>query len=133
MDEKKEKLQDAGGENRVLQARIRHLSNELFLIKQEYADTRKKYFEIYTTLEKKVEERTRDLQDALGRIKALSGLLPICSRCKKIRDDKGYWNQIDLYIEQHSDAAFSHGICPDCMDEMYGGEEWYTRKNQRGK
>lgn len=132
MDEEKNK-QDAQLENKVLQARVKHLSNELFLVRKEYEDARKKYFEIYSTLEKKVEERTRDLQDALDRIKTLSGLLPICSHCKKIRDDEGYWNQIDLYIERHSDAAFSHGICPDCMDELYGGEKWYTRKDRKGE
>jgi PAS domain S-box-containing protein len=58
-------------------------------------------------------------EKALSEIKALSGLLPICASCKKIRDDKGYWNQIESYIESHSDAEFSHGICPDCMGKLY--------------
>jgi hypothetical protein len=51
--------------------------------------------------------------------KELKGLLPICSVCKKIRDDKGYWNQIEGYIQKHSDAQFSHGICPDCSKKYY--------------
>ncbi len=68
------------------------------------------------------EERERlivELQEALARIKTLSGLLPICSSCKKIRDDKGYWSQIETYIRDHTEADFSHGICPVCADELY--------------
>ena len=60
-----------------------------------------------------------ELQHALGEVKTLSGLLPICAACKKIRDDKGYWNQIETYIASHSDADFTHSICPDCMKDLY--------------
>ena len=60
-----------------------------------------------------------ELKDALKKVKTLSGLLPICSRCKKIRDDNGYWNQIETYIQKHSKAEFSHSLCPDCAKEMY--------------
>jgi PAS domain S-box-containing protein len=60
-----------------------------------------------------------DLQKALHEVKTLSGLLPICSSCKKIRDDRGYWNNLELYISEHSAAEFSHGICPDCMARLY--------------
>jgi len=60
-----------------------------------------------------------ELQEAIKKVKALSGLLPICSSCKKIRDDKGYWNQIDSYIRTHSEAEFSHSICPDCAKKLY--------------
>jgi PAS domain S-box-containing protein len=59
------------------------------------------------------------LQDALAQIKTLSGLLPICAGCKKIRDDNGYCNQIEKYIGDHSEAEFSHGICPDCVRKLY--------------
>jgi PAS domain S-box-containing protein len=68
------------------------------------------------------EERERlilQLQDALAEVKQLSGLLPICASCKKIRDDKGYWNQIEEYIRDRSEAEFSHSICPDCMKKLY--------------
>jgi len=65
-----------------------------------------------THLEELVEARTREL-------KTLSGLLPICSSCKKIRDDKGYWNQLESYIRARSDAEFSHGLCPDCARRLY--------------
>lgn len=64
------------------------------------------------------EERER-LQQALHEVKELTGLLPICSACKKIRDDQGYWNQLETYIHERTDARFSHGICPDCMERLY--------------
>jgi len=59
------------------------------------------------------------LQKALSEVKTLSGFLPICSSCKKIRDDKGYWNQIESYIRDHSEAQFSHSICPECAKKHY--------------
>jgi len=59
------------------------------------------------------------LREALDKIKTLKGMMPICASCKKIRDDKGYWTQIELYISEHSDAEFSHGICPDCAKKLY--------------
>ena len=61
----------------------------------------------------------KELQTALERVKTLSGMLPICASCKKIRDDQGYWNQIESYIEKHSEAEFSHGICPECASKLY--------------
>ncbi|WP_257308988.1 ligand-binding sensor domain-containing protein [Geothrix fuzhouensis] len=63
--------------------------------------------------------RNEELSSALGKVNQLSGLLPICATCKKIRDDKGYWNQLEHYISAHSDADFTHGICPDCAQAMY--------------
>lgn len=60
-----------------------------------------------------------ELQQALAQVKRLSGLLPICASCKKIRDDKGYWQQIEAYIRDHSEADFSHGICPECAKKLY--------------
>jgi len=60
------------------------------------------------------------LQEALANIKTLQGLLPICAACKKIRDDQGYWHQVEEYIGQHSAAQFTHGICPDCIATRYG-------------
>lgn len=60
-----------------------------------------------------------ELQKAISEIKTLSGLLPICSHCKKIRDDSGYWQGVEHYIAARSDTQFSHGICPDCMREFY--------------
>lgn len=69
--------------------------------------------------EREREALVRQLQTALAEVKTLSGLLPICSHCKKIRDDQGYWNQIELYIRQHSNANFTHGICPECSHKLY--------------
>jgi len=60
-----------------------------------------------------------DLQRALAEVKTLSGLLPICSGCKKIRDDRGYWTHVESYIQARSGAQFSHGICPECMQRLY--------------
>lgn len=60
-----------------------------------------------------------ELQKALAKVKALGGLLPICASCKKIRDDKGYWTQVEVYIRDHSEADFSHSICPDCAAKLY--------------
>jgi hypothetical protein len=60
-----------------------------------------------------------DLEEALANVKSLSGLLPICANCKKIRDDQGYWSQVESYIETHSEATFTHGICPDCIKKLY--------------
>ena len=58
------------------------------------------------------------LADALEHVKALQGLLPICAWCKRIRDDKGYWSQVEAYIQSHSDASFTHGICPECLEKQ---------------
>ena len=69
--------------------------------------------------EEEREKLIKELQDALSKIKTLSGLLPICSACKKIRDDKGYWNQIEAFIRDHSEAEFSHSICPECAKRLY--------------
>ncbi|MBM4278487.1 MAG: hypothetical protein FJ130_11515 [Deltaproteobacteria bacterium] len=65
------------------------------------------------------EKLIQELQEALSKVKTLSGMLPICSSCKKIRDDKGYWNQIESFFLTHSEAQFSHGLCPDCMKKLY--------------
>ncbi|MEW5743859.1 MAG: PAS domain S-box protein [Nitrospirota bacterium] len=70
-------------------------------------------------LEEEREKLIADLREALGRIRTLRGLLPICSSCKKIRDDRGYWNQIEAYVHEHSEAEFSHGICPECSKRLY--------------
>ena len=72
------------------------------------------------------QERQRlitELQSAITDIKTLRGLLPICARCKKIRDDKGYWNHIEKYIQEHTDAQFTHGYCPDCARELFNSIE----------
>ncbi len=67
----------------------------------------------------KMEQTIDALQKALAEVKTLRGFLPICASCKKIRDDNGYWNQIEAYIRDHSEVEFSHGICPDCAKKLY--------------
>lgn len=67
----------------------------------------------------------QELREALAEIKTLRGILPICSECKSIRDDKGYWRKLEAYLVDHSEADFSHGICPDCMIKLYGDEGWF--------
>jgi len=64
---------------------------------------------------------------AMEEIQALRGIIPICSSCKKIRDDEGVWNRIEQYIEAHSEVLFTHGLCHECEDKMYGGQEWYEK------
>ena len=88
-------------------------------------------------LEKEIKEKNqiekekiiiiKDLTSALDEIKTLKGIVPICSGCKKIRDDKGYWNLLESYIEKHSNASFSHSLCPECSDAFYGKEDWYIK------
>ena len=73
-------------------------------------------------LEQKNEQlqtKNNELEAALARVKLLSGMLPICANCKKIRDDEGYWQSVEVYIRDHSEVNFSHGICPDCMQALY--------------
>jgi hypothetical protein len=65
------------------------------------------------------QERADRLEKAYKEIKRLQGIIPICSACKKVRNDDGYWEQVEAYISDHSEALFSHGICPDCMARLY--------------
>jgi PAS domain S-box-containing protein len=80
-----------------------------------------------TYAERERERLIAELQDALGKVKTLSGLLPICAFCKKIRDDGGYWHQVETYIREYSEANFSHGICPECAHEHY--PQYYKSKD----
>ena len=76
-------------------------------------------------VEAEKEQLISELTSALGQIKKLRGFLPICSYCKKIRDDKGYWNQIESYLDEHSDAEFSHSICPECAKKYFPDMDIY--------
>ncbi|MBI9101238.1 MAG: transporter substrate-binding domain-containing protein [Spirochaetales bacterium] len=73
-----------------------------------------------------------ELKQALDSIKTLEGLLPICASCKKIRDDKGYWSQLENYFEEHSEVLFSHSLCPECFKDLYGKQKWYKEIKDRG-
>jgi hypothetical protein len=81
------------------------------------------FIRVTSPLLEKLEETIADLREALNKVKLLSGLLPICATCKKIRDDRDNWRNLEEYIGDHSEARFSHGICPDCMNEYYSDLE----------
>lgn len=74
--------------------------------------------ETVVNLQQSLAARVEELEIALGKVKNLQAILPICSYCKHIRDDQNYWQQVDTYISRHTDAQFSHGICPDCYDSV---------------
>ena len=69
-------------------------------------------------LQSTLANRVKELEDALASVKMLQGLLPICLYCKKIRDDRNYWQQLDKYVAEHTEAKFSHGICPECYEQV---------------
>ena len=93
-------------------------------------------FVIYKDISKQKEAETErekvitDLKQALEKVKTLSGLIPICSHCKKIRDDSGYWQKVEEYLSQHSDVDLSHGICPECLQKYYPDQ--YEKMKEKG-
>lgn len=70
-------------------------------------------------LQQDLRKNVNELQQAVQEIRTLRGIVPICAGCKKIRDDKGYWNQVEVYIGKHTEAEFSHSLCPDCIRRYY--------------
>ncbi len=103
-------------------------------------ESEKKEAEIYqlknVELKNKIKEMSllnNALQKAFDEIKPLKGIIPTCSNCKKIRDDTGYWNRIESYIQKHSEAEFSHGVCPECLEELYGKDDWYIEMKEEEK
>ncbi|HOQ11197.1 MAG TPA: hypothetical protein PK104_02395 [Spirochaetota bacterium] len=104
---------------------IHHKENLEFLVQErtkQLQESNKKLEEelkIRTETEKILHLEKEKLENAMAEVKTLSGLLPICASCKKVRDDRGYWKQIEKYIQEHSDAVFSHGLCPDCAKKLY--------------
>jgi len=79
-------------------------------------------------LQAKLAAHVRELEEALGNVRRLNGLLPICSYCKAIRDDSDYWHRVEEYVTEHADVKFSHGICPKCLETAY--KEWGLTKSQ---
>ncbi len=100
---------------------LRFLASMLFVTFMAYMmeSAREKYGLLLIEKNNKLRDEKENLQRALAEVKTLSGLIPICSNCKKIRDDSGYWQQVEIYVRNHSKAEFSHGLCPDCLAELY--------------
>ncbi len=108
-------------ENRPVLAILKQVAE----IKIELADAQHE-IERRIKAEKELGKVVQDLQKALSEVKTLQGILPICAHCKKIRDDKGYWKQIESYIRDHSEVDFSHGICPECAKKFYPDYDIYA-------
>ena len=72
------------------------------------------------SINEKLSQKNEELERSLQEVKTLKGLIPICANCKNIRDDEGYWSQVETYLLKHSELRFSHGICPKCAEELYG-------------
>ena len=118
---------------RALEVGLRNESLSSFL-----SDGKAKVEELNAQLQLEIAERTRsqqelrlrnqELEQALIDIRQLSGMLPICASCKKIRNDGGYWEQIEAYIQEHSEVEFSHGICPDCAVKLY--PDFFDKRNK---
>lgn len=119
VNKKTEELRKANKEiemySETLEKKIAERTSELVNINKQLQQE----IEIRKKAEAHKEMIISDLQKTLKEVKTLRGLSPICSSCKKVRDDKGYWNQIESYIQAHSDAEFSHGICPECAKKLY--------------
>lgn len=116
----------------------------LVMLAREFARAMARIEHFAASLEEQVAQRTQELAaeiqvrkqtemeltESLSQVKTLSGLLPICAACKKVRDDSGYWNQIEVYIRTHSNAEFTHGLCPECMKKLY--PKFHTQQNTAG-
>jgi len=70
------------------------------------------------------------LEEQAKEVRTLQGLIPICAQCKKIRDDKGFWQKVEVYLEERSNARFTHGLCEDCIQKLYGKEKWFKEKEK---
>jgi hypothetical protein len=87
-------------------------------LKKHYIEEELKRQVVEKTCE--LEKTNQELKIAFDEIKTLRGIIPICSNCKKIRDDQGFWQQVESYVTEHTEASFSHGICPNCIEKLYG-------------
>lgn len=96
------------------------LLNSEFIILQRELDKKNHHLNL---VQHELEEKVAQLELALSQVKQLEGIIPICMYCKKIRDEEQLWHQLEQYISEHSDAMFSHGICPICFEEHYGAEK----------
>lgn len=107
------------GNSAIDKKELLHLNKNLEQLVQARTIELKEELAIRKKAEQEKEDLIASLQESLKKVKQLSGFLPICASCKKIRDDEGYWNQIEWYIREHSEVKFSHGMCPDCAKKLY--------------
>jgi len=96
-----------------------HIAIDVALYKSKVEKKLNDYRESLESILNEREMLIVDLRQSLKQVKILSGLLPICASCKKIRDDKGYWNRLESYLSEHSNVEFSHSVCPDCVEKLY--------------
>lgn len=96
---------------------VRPISNREFLARVQAGERIKRAEDALREKEREQEELVSQLKEALAEIKTLKGFIPICALCKKIRDDEGYWNQLEAYISKHTDAKFTHCLCPECVEK----------------
>ena len=134
----RENLHQAFSHRKIVESQLNeHLKNIEKIVEERTASLRSTNEQLQSEIDerKKIEmERETliaDLEIALSEVKKLSGLLPICSHCKKIRDDKGYWNSIETYIHEHSEARFSHGICQECIKKYYTDYDSYDDESEK--
>jgi len=120
----REQIQAAYNE---LEERVRERTLDLARANEEL----NKDIELRKKMAEEREELVKKMMAALAEVKTLSGLLPMCSKCKSIRDDRGYWKRIEAYIGEHSDAQFSHGLCPKCASDLY--PDIFTDKTRSGR
>jgi len=122
LEQRVKELEEEAVERKLIEEELRESNRRLQVAYDQsivYAQHLNEEISERKRIEEERERLVRDLREALAEVKTLSGLLPICASCKKIRDDKGYWRQIEIYIRDHSEAEFSHSICPECVKKMY--------------
>jgi DNA-binding response OmpR family regulator len=107
---------------------VRPLSNKEFLARVQAGERIKRAEDALRKKERQQQKLISQLKEALAEIKTLKGFIPICALCKKIRDDEGYWNQLEAYISKHTDAVFSHGLCPECVEQYRTEMKKLSRK-----
>jgi len=108
---------------------IRPISNREFLARVQAGERIKRAEDALRTKERQQQELISHLEEALAEIKTLKGFIPICASCKKIRDDEGYWNQLEAYISKRTDAVFSHGLCPECAEQARAEMKRISKKD----
>ena len=107
---------------------VRPLSNKEFLARVQAGERIKRAEDALRQKEREQEKLVSQLRAALVEIKTLKGFIPICASCKKIRNDEGYWDQLEAYISKHTDAVFTHGLCPECVEKYKAEMKTVSKK-----